>query len=1444
MHTELYRRFFRLVYVLWAGLFCGCMAQAQTPLNSTSGSFTLTWKPREDVNVLLPGSIRVFDTYMPLPGTSAPIRAMYAVIRTDDPNLRLRAVGEPRGATFRLETTKQASERNRGIFAVNGGFFSSNESVSLIIRDGESVASNILSLVRNGRTYFPTRGAFGLVNRRPDVAWVYTLPDGQVVQYASPSPINDTQPAPAQPTSTTPTAATAWNPSQAVGGGPVLVQGGQIRLTANEELFNDAAFVDVNPRTAIGYRDDNALIVLVVDGRQRASAGVTLPQLAGMMQALGCREALNLDGGGSSTMLARDEVVNNPTNVDGGDRNNLRANASALVWTEATETPPREVQIYDTDSPNYAETGLWSRLNQSSFYGSTPARGTAPGQGNKAVYRFNGLAAGRYQLAAWWTVNEANAANVPLVLHRMGGRRDTIRVNQNDYETVAKWNVLGYFELAAGDYLELLGQGRGNRVSVDAIRLVTMEKFPALPQRGDVRIAVVSDLNSGLGSATYEWQVDSIMQRIPRIWRPDLVLCGGDMVAGQGPITSTTVIQGMWRGFDRSVMTPFRASKTPFGFTIGNHDGIRSAAFATERNLTKTYWDTTQTNLPFVDRSNFPFYYSFKVRDLFVASWDASSSTITNDNLNWLRTQLATPEARSARMRFVVGHLPLYSVAQERDAPGNILDRADSLRSILETNNVQTYVSGHHHAYYPGKRGKLELLNAGAAGSGPRQWLFLDRAATNTVTIMDVFYANGTTRLRDTTVYTTYEIAYRDPADMPLFDYKVLPRIIYGYNGTYSVRRDILSNQREANARLSALNREVAQPEQAVGNAHASITGNRILIDGDFKNLKGNLLNRPDAVALYAGRNGDAGRLLFPMAVSSPDRRNGTYSFAQDNASDDLVEQLKAGAVFIRIRTEADTTGEIRSQLYEPNNRPPMTTKVANRPERNVFAVRNIEAIFEINWDEATDAEGDAVSYFYQVATDSMFTNVVYQAGTGRVRNLKQTEADWYNLLGNTPAGQSRTFFHRLITSDGRNLTNGPATRITLTKSDAPLDELVEVPAPAYRYAGRLPNAPNGYGATFDRNGNLWYVDFSASGGAVYIERPNGTPLPFSPIIGSALGGNSNNTGIGTDTDGNILLSRNSRLFKLDARTGRIIASWQSPVRSNGSANTLTVPQPSSTGDVYVPSLWGEDFLYVLKQTQISGRDTFQLVRRITLPGRILSRSFAMEPDGRVVYLPNPGSAQVQKFVSTNGVTYTLAEEINSIAAGSSGIRVTNDKKAYFAVRASGVLPATFHFRDEVNKRLWTLPLPDLGNIEARGLGVSPTGDTLIFCGWNSTGTHRYVRNRPNAPAQETQPDSATASADTTSQARSAARQASTETNAEQLITLFPNPVNEVLEVRADGLAIETVIVTDVQGRTMLEPFRPGSGTIRLSVQQLPTGTYLLVLHTATGGISRRFVKQ
>jgi hypothetical protein len=101
----------------------------------------------------------------------------------------------------------------------------------------------------------------------------------------------------------------------AIGGMPVLVQDGQIVVPACS-----TSFCRRNPRTAIGWTAKGRILLVVVDGRRakRWSAGASLGEMARIMRDLGAVQALNLDGGGSSTMVVQDEVVNRPS--DGSER--------------------------------------------------------------------------------------------------------------------------------------------------------------------------------------------------------------------------------------------------------------------------------------------------------------------------------------------------------------------------------------------------------------------------------------------------------------------------------------------------------------------------------------------------------------------------------------------------------------------------------------------------------------------------------------------------------------------------------------------------------------------------------------------------------------------------------------------------------------------------------------------------------------------------------------------------------------------------------------------------------------------------------------------------------------------------------------------------------------------------------------------------------------------
>ena len=105
------------------------------------------------------------------------------------------------------------------------------------------------------------------------------------------------------------------NVKHIISGGPYLVKNNEVFVDMTAQKLGSIG--GKNPRSAIGYTEDNNLILVAVDGREGSSVGMTLMQLANFMKSAGCVNAMNLDGGGSTVMYVDGKVVNNPQ-VKGG----------------------------------------------------------------------------------------------------------------------------------------------------------------------------------------------------------------------------------------------------------------------------------------------------------------------------------------------------------------------------------------------------------------------------------------------------------------------------------------------------------------------------------------------------------------------------------------------------------------------------------------------------------------------------------------------------------------------------------------------------------------------------------------------------------------------------------------------------------------------------------------------------------------------------------------------------------------------------------------------------------------------------------------------------------------------------------------------------------------------------------------------------------------------
>ena len=132
---------------------------------------------------------------------------------------------------------------------------------------------------------------------------------------------------------------------EAIGGLPRIVRDGKVSIEEGREGSSFAT--SRHPRTAVGFTQDSTkLFLMTVDGRQPGySMGMTLRELAEFLIGLGAYQAINLDGGGSTTMVVRNRIVNRPSD-SGGERS--VANALMVISTAPRDTLWRLNVVPDT----------------------------------------------------------------------------------------------------------------------------------------------------------------------------------------------------------------------------------------------------------------------------------------------------------------------------------------------------------------------------------------------------------------------------------------------------------------------------------------------------------------------------------------------------------------------------------------------------------------------------------------------------------------------------------------------------------------------------------------------------------------------------------------------------------------------------------------------------------------------------------------------------------------------------------------------------------------------------------------------------------------------------------------------------------------------------------------------------------------------------------------
>ena len=299
--------------------------EPEAPAEPHPGIVEKGWTNVSATYAALPDGIAVYRSPETLGGVKA--IAYIAVADLSKVSWDVKAIDDPKisGTTESLKTPSAFFNQTAAPVIVNGGYFfaegGKNYNASVAVSGGRTYGVNINYASLDWETmYYPTRGVFyqnesmaaSPLENEPKVGWTYWSGGAKHYLYSEPAQ-NSWDAAPLQtPDAGFPVPAYDFAPKTAIGGGPVLIRGGEIVNTWEAELLygdgaDDKMPLARHPRTAIGYTADNLLILFVCEGRGMTEgvAGMTFEEEAKVLESLGCKEALNLDGGGSSCLLVQ-----------------------------------------------------------------------------------------------------------------------------------------------------------------------------------------------------------------------------------------------------------------------------------------------------------------------------------------------------------------------------------------------------------------------------------------------------------------------------------------------------------------------------------------------------------------------------------------------------------------------------------------------------------------------------------------------------------------------------------------------------------------------------------------------------------------------------------------------------------------------------------------------------------------------------------------------------------------------------------------------------------------------------------------------------------------------------------------------------------------------------------------------------------------------------------
>jgi len=194
-------------------------------------------------------------------------------------------------------------------------------------------------------------------------------------------------------------------------------------------------------------------------------------------------------------------------------------------------------------------------------------------------------------------------------------------------------------------------------------------------------------------------------------------------------------VESIWRAFHQHVSDPLAAAGIPLAVTPGNHDGSAYGGFELERAIYAEQWGPRRPQVRFLDDTGHPCCYAFEVGYVLFVSLDATVlGHLPPRQMARLRRVLV--KHGTAEKRIVLfSHPPLWPFAQgrEREFIGD-----PALQALLGEAHVELYLSGHHHAFYPGVKDGVAFVSQSCLGSGPRRLIGTEDKSAQSCTLLEI----------------------------------------------------------------------------------------------------------------------------------------------------------------------------------------------------------------------------------------------------------------------------------------------------------------------------------------------------------------------------------------------------------------------------------------------------------------------------------------------------------------------------------------------------------------------------------------------------------------------------------------------------------------------------------------------------------------------------------